>query len=220
APAAGSAAPPELTEAQRALARALLAAGPVTAEWVGEQLARAGKLGTVIGKALEQTGYVSREALYATLIAHHRVPKLDLRAVRIPTETLGEIPEPLARAHRFLPLERVGDLLVIVGPSIHDVAAIEAIRSATGCRLALVQCPEEGFDELVEASYRRWREAQPRTREIPDAHAASLLGRRLPAQQASEAEMAASRPLGRAPRSARWSWRYGSTGPVPAVELD
>jgi hypothetical protein len=216
APVAVASPPVELTDEQRRMAEALVAAGPLTAEDITEQLERAGKLGSVLGKALVKTGYAERDALYAALVAAHHAPRLNVRSVRVPTDVLGQLPEAMARQHACLPLDVVGDILVLVTPSVDNAEAIRQVRSATGHRIALVGCAEEGFEDVLEDCYRRWRAAQPKVAAMPDARAASMTGRRMPALQADSTEIAGSRALDGAHRDATWEWRYAGEGPVPA----
>jgi hypothetical protein len=236
-----------LTEAQSRLARALLAAGPLTHEGLERQLERSGKGGSVLGKALLQAGYAREEDLLGAVVRRHRMPRINVKTAKIPLETLALVPSDVAKRLRFLPLDEIGDVIVVVTPDVFNIDAIDELRRAlAGRRVSLIQCAEEGFDRILEGHYQRLAEAQPP--KLPPAPApppvpapagtpagavgaaagvalAVPAGRRGPngplrALPATAEDLASARPLaGRhLDRRAEWDWTYASEGPVRAVE--
>jgi hypothetical protein len=115
----------------------------------------------VLAKALLQSGYARDEEVIPALIARHRVPRINLKTTKIPLETIELLKEDLAKRLRFLPLDEIGDVLVAVTPDIFNQDAILELRKATGRRLALIQCAEEGFDSTVTSYYQKLAEARP-----------------------------------------------------------
>jgi hypothetical protein len=237
------AAPTEpLNESQQKLGRVLLAAGGLTHEALERQLEKAGKLGSVLGKALLQSGYAREEDILAPLVRRHRVPRINLKTTKIPLETIALLDVEIARRLRFLPLDEVGDILVVVTPDIFNAEAVDELRRATKRRLSLIQCSEEGFEKVLETYYQKLAESQPpkppppppaaeRAPEpraaapaaapAPAAHAPLEPGAPLRALPASAEEVAAARPLDGArggDREALWDWTFAGPGPVRAEE--
>ncbi|GIW72971.1 MAG: hypothetical protein KatS3mg102_2513 [Planctomycetota bacterium] len=185
---------------------------------VEAELEAAGKSGSVLGKALQQSGYVDEEVLFAALVQQIRIPRLNIRSMRLPAESMQHLPLELARRARCIPLDRIGDILVVVTPEVRNAANLRLLRRELGgLRLALVGCAEEGFEQVLEDCYRRYEALRPRVVAFEPARCTPLAGRRLPAVPASAAEARASRPLAETWWQASWRWRYASAGPVPAV---
>jgi hypothetical protein len=236
--------PPEpLTESQVKLGRVLLAAGCLTHEALEKQLEKAGKLQSTLGKALLNSGYAREEDVVGPLVRRHRMPRINLRTTKIPLETVGLLAADVAKRLRVLPLDEVGDILVVVTPDIFNQDAVEELRRTTNRRISLIQCAEEGFEKVVETYYQKLAEMQaakappaPPPAPAPQAAAAAAPApaatwsgpvaaaplAALRALPAPAEEIASARPIdGLGPdvdREARWDWAYTGAGPVRAEE--
>ncbi len=133
-----------------AIGRALLAGGPITQEQLQRELEGSQKAGTVLGKALLQSGFPTDEEVVYPLLARLRIPKINARKTTIPLETIRLVPEEVARRHRILPLDQIGQILVVVMPDVGQEAALAEVRRVTGLFVTPIQCTPEGFDELVD----------------------------------------------------------------------
>jgi hypothetical protein len=147
-----------LDEERLALAKALVVAGGVTAQMIEHELEATGKQGSVLGKALKHSGYANEEHLLAALVATHRVPKLNLKNTKVPVDTVGRIPEELAKKLKFLAIDQVGMLLVVVTPEVTNLENIAALRRELGFPLCLIQCAADGFEEILAQYYTRYKE--------------------------------------------------------------
>lgn len=201
-----------------AIGRALLAGGPITQEHLQRELDLAQKSASVLGKALLQSGFPTEEELIYPLLARLRIPKINARKTSIPLETIRLIPEELARKHKVLPLDQIGQILVVVMPDIALEAALDEVRKHTGMFVTPIQCTPEGFDEILTEYYQKL--------------AASGLG---VAPPAGAAAAAAAAPVAAAPTNGTGAGalqaipagsadedgffkRYMTGGPVPAEE--
>lgn len=142
-----------LTENQVNLARVLLAAGPITREYLEQQLSESGKAETSVGKALLASGFPSESALVYPLLAGYRIPRLNVANVRIIPEVRDLIPADVARRLQVVPIDRVGEILVVASPDIYNPYAIEELRVATRCRVSVVQCDEAGLAQALQKYY-------------------------------------------------------------------
>lgn len=186
------------------LGRALLAGGPITQERLMQELDKSGKSQSVLGKALLKSNFPKEEELLAALVASIRIPKINVRNTKIPLETIRVVPVDVARRWKLLPIERIGDILVIVSPGLGDEEALGAVRKATGCSVFPFQCDAEGFDDVLDGYY--------------DRLAASGLAPSPAAAEAFAPAPHSQQPAGRshaAPAPAA-----GPTGPVPALPAD
>ncbi len=210
-----------------AIGRALLAGGPITQEQLQRELDASQKAGTVLGKALLQSGFPTDEEVVYPLLARLRIPKINARKTTIPLETIRLVPEEVARRHRVLPLDQIGQILVVVMPDVGQESALAEVRRATGLFVTPIQCTPEGFDEILTEYYQNLARsglgpAPPANQPAPPPPEA--------AQATSHGASNGTAPVaGSANGSVRaipagapdedWFWkRYMSGGPVPAED--
>jgi len=209
-----------------AIGRALLAGGPITQEQLQRELEGSQKAGTVLGKALLQSGFPTDEEVVYPLLARLRIPKINARKTTIPLETIRLVPEEVARRHRILPLDQIGQILVVVMPDVGQEAALAEVRRVTGLFVTPIQCTPEGFDEILTEYYQNLARsglgAAPTNQPAPPP----------PPEQAAQGHGASNGTApqpGSANGSVRaipagapdedWFWkRYMSGGPVPAED--
>ena len=55
----------------------------------------------------------------------------------------------------MLPIEKIGDILVIVSPGVGEEEALASVRKATGCSVFPFQCDAEDFEKVLEGYYER-----------------------------------------------------------------
>jgi type IV pilus assembly protein PilB len=208
-----------LSPEKRKLGRALLAGGAITQEKLQEELDKAGKSQSVLGKALLKANFPREEELLAALVAQIRIPKINVRNTKIPLETIRVVPADVARRFKVLPIERIGDILVIVSPGVGDEDALAAVRKATGCAVFPFQCDAEGFDEVVDGYYDRLAASglAPAPAPTADSHAA-------PAPGPTPRPVAAAAPGALAAIPAddgldEWDRIFAAAGPLPAEEV-
>jgi hypothetical protein len=199
-----------LSPEKRRLGRALLAAGPITQERLQEELEKSGKSQSVLGKALLKSNFPKEDDLLAALVATIRIPKINVRNTKIPLETIRIVPADVARRWKVLPIEKIGEILVIVSPGLGEEDALAAVRKATGCSVFPFQCDAEGFEEVLEGYYER-------VGSMPAASPSGLEpigGSPPPAPRPASGAMAALPAT-----DDEWDRVYAAPGPVPAEEV-
>jgi hypothetical protein len=211
-----------------AIGRALLAGGPITQEQLQRELEGSQKAGTVLGKALLQSGFPTDEEVVYPLLARLRIPKINARKTTIPLETIRLVPEEVARRHRVLPLDQIGQILVVVMPDVGQEAALAEVRRVTGLFVTPIQCTPEGFDEILTEYYQNLSRSGLGAAPSPNQPAP-------PPPEAAHAGSGHSASNGTAPLAGStngsvraipagapdedWFWkRYMSGGPVPAED--
>ncbi len=200
-----------LSPDKRRMGLALLSAGPITQERLQAELDKSGKAGGVLGKALLASGFPKEEEILAALLARIRIPKINVKTTKIPLETIRLVPGDLARKAKVLPIEKIGDILVVVSPDIGDADMMFEVRRATGCLVAPIQCAPEGFDEVLDGYYDRLASSGLGT-------APSPLGGAAPAapQNLGEPLPISALPDGQGDWDDAWASVYVSAGPVAA----
>ncbi len=205
------------------IGRALLAGGPVTQETLRRELERSDKLGSVLGKALLQSGFPSDAELIAPLLARLRIPKINARNTKIPLETVRVVPPETAKRCRVLAIDQIGQILVVVTPDLANEAALAEVRQVTGLLVTPIQCAPEGFDQIVADYYQRLAESGLGAA-APVAGPAATVGSTSAAPAGAPAAAPASNgalraiPAGSEDEDAWWK-RYMTAGPVPVEEV-
>ena len=217
---------PALNQQQLRLGQVLMAAGPVTQESLQAELQSSGKSASALGKALAQSGFVAEADLARVAIQRHRIPKINIKSTNIPLKTIALLTEDVARASKALAIDKIGNILVVVTPNILNIEGVKGLRTNTGMHLSIIQCGADGFDQALNAYYKRLSQS-------PDVAAAAAAEMGRPATAASAApagapalvattdEMAGAIPLngqGYTNLTARWQHFFGSSDPVTAAE--
>ncbi len=195
------------------IGRALLAGGPITQQGLQRELERSGKGGSVLGKALLQSGFPSEEELIALVLQRLRIPKINARNTKIPLETIRVVPEAVAKQCKVLAIDQIGNILVVVTPELGDEQAIAEVRKATGLLVTPIQCAAEGFDAIVGEYYQRLAQSGL----APVQPVATGGGAAPPTAAAASNGVVKAIPVGNETEDAWWK-RYASAGPVPAEE--
>jgi len=186
------------TPADPNLGRCLLAEGPVTHEFLRQQIAVSGKTDSYIGHLLSGLRAAREAELFEFLAASYQVPHVDLKQCRVPVPVARSIPRETALKYRTVPFARIGDLLCIVFGGEPNAKAIEAVRRSTGLRVKAFRCPPHHIEILLRRLFRR-----PGTRQVVGA---------VPISQ-EEYDEAVGGP------EARWESIHATAGPVRARRL-
>lgn len=190
------------------LGRHLLAEGPVTREFLKQQLAVSGKAETYLGQVLARIPVPAEDKLFRLLAAGHEIPMVDLKQCKIMASVARSLPIDLVRKYRMVPIELFGDLLCVVFAGEVNPKATEAVRRATGLRVKALRCPPHHLELLVR-------------RLVHEAAAAPAAPAPQTPPQVVQAVAAPETEPDEALRSpeARWESAYVSRGPLRAVRI-
>ena len=198
-PAAAPKAPP----ADPAIARCLLAEGPVTREFLDRQIAVAGKGDSYLGSLLAEARAPDEASLLAFLADGYQPPEVDLKQCRVHVPTARSISRELAVKYKMVPIERIGDIVCVVFAGEPNPKGIEAIRRETQARVKALRCRPHHLQILLRRLYARPAAATQVLAAVPITK--------------REHDLAAASPAGRA--EARWGALYASPGPIRASRL-
>ncbi|MBI4368207.1 MAG: hypothetical protein HY588_02325 [Candidatus Omnitrophica bacterium] len=102
------------------------------------------KPGKLLGKILIEMGFVSEEDIVVALATQFNVPYLPIGNFTISEAVDRLIPKEIIKKHVCVPLERVGDLLMVVMADPTNEQAIQEIEAATKCKVqTFVATPTE-----------------------------------------------------------------------------
>src|SRR5271170_330729 len=101
-----------------------------------------------LGELLLQRGAVSKPDLVSALVEVSRIPYFDCHSVEVDAETLQLISARMARSCCALPLEAVGNKLVVVMAEPQNLRFLDELRFKSGMQIS----PRLGFRAEVEAA--------------------------------------------------------------------
>jgi len=139
-PAAGESATAE-APVDPALARHLLAEGPLTREFIHQQIALSGKADSHLCQLLAKLRAPAEAKLFRLLAAGYQVPQVDLKQCKVLISVARSIPAEIALKYKIVPIARIGDLLCVAFAGEVNPKATETVRRATGMRVKAFRCP-------------------------------------------------------------------------------
>ena len=201
------------------IGRALLAGGPVTQELLQRELDRAQKSQSVLGKALLQSGFPKEEDLVVPLLSGLRIPRINAKNTKIPLETIRLLPEQVAVRQRILPLDQMGQVLVVVTPDVANEDGLAEARQVTGLTVFPIQsdsktCSNDEFEGIIKDYYRRLAESGMGAAQSPLQAAMGTTTHMAPLGPTGQNGAVRAIPAGNDAQDAFWR-RYMSGGPVP-----
>lgn len=139
------------------------------------QRERGGKLSEI----LVNLGFIKVEELASFLSIMWNVPLIDLKTHVLQPEALALIPEDLARKHILIPLQMVGDSLMVVMADPDDYIAINDIFTRTNMKIQVAFANAADIRKAIDIYYRATEEIQEKVKEFMPAGSGdqeSLLG--------------------------------------------
>ena len=123
-----------------------------------EQLEQALKVqrlgGGKLSEVLINQGMVKAEDLAAVLSVQLNVPLIDLKGHTIQPNALRLIPEHTARKHTLIPLDVVGDTLVVVMTDPEDIRTIQDIKAQAKMRVDVALGIPSDIERAIDLNYR------------------------------------------------------------------
>ena len=131
----------------------LIDMGSITVAQFEEALAVGKKSGKRIGRALVDSGLVTEEAIAQALSSQYDIPFIKLEGVIIDPQTIGIVPEGLARKHLVVPLSLEDDLLEVAMTDPLNVFAIDDLEKISGYRLSPSIATETEIQKVIKEHY-------------------------------------------------------------------
>lgn len=128
----------------------LISEGNLTEADLNEASAKSKSKNISIMHAIENLKKIPDEKLLEIFSKHYKVTAIDLKNKDIETEVIKIVPESLAKQHRFIPIERVGNNLIIATGNPHNIETIDAIRFKCGYLAKPVLALESKITEAIE----------------------------------------------------------------------
>lgn len=120
---------------KRRLGELLRAEGLVTEDQVQAALVEQRKSNLFLGEAMVKLGFVTEEAIASTIAQQFNLPYIASEQYQVDKAVLDVFPESLAWEYQFLPLERIGPVLIIVGSGLMNHDVLSELERISGCKI-------------------------------------------------------------------------------------
>lgn len=140
--------------AKKSLGEMLIEENLITAEQLDKALELQRKQGGKLSDILVSQGLVKAEELAAVLSVQLNVPLIDLKRHKVQPDALRLIPEDMARKHTLIPLDVVGDSLIVVMADPEDIRTIEDIKAQARMRIEVALGIPSDIKQAINLNYR------------------------------------------------------------------
>jgi general secretion pathway protein E len=138
----------------------------ITAEQLREAQEKQKEQGGKLSEILLNLGYVKAEELASFISIMWNVPLIDLKTHMVQPEALALIPEELARKHLFIPLQIIGDSLMVVMADPDDYITIGDIFARTNMKVQVAFANAADIRRAINIYYRTTDEIQEKVGEF------------------------------------------------------
>jgi general secretion pathway protein E len=145
---------------RRSLGEMLIEEKLITAERLEYAVELQRRKGGKLKDILVNQGLVKAEDLAAMLSIQLNLPLIDLKRHMVQANALRLIPEGIARKHTLIPLDVVGDSLVVVMADPEDIRTIEDIKARSKMRVEVALGVPSDIEQAIDLNYRSGREIE------------------------------------------------------------
>ena len=131
----------------------LVQRGFVTREQIKTALEEQQRTGSRLGQILVHTGVVSEQELLAVLADYYQLQRVDLTGFEPDPQIASEIPEPLARERRVVPVAFEDGVLYVAVSDVLDDATVAELREHTDAELRELLATRNSIDEMMQRIY-------------------------------------------------------------------
>lgn len=146
--------------AEKSLGEMLVEENFITAEQLKDVLELQRRHGEKLAEILLNQGFVKAEGLAAVLSVQLNVPLIDLKRHTIQPGALQLIPEDIARKYTLIPLDVIGDSLVVVMADPENIRTIEDIRTQVKMRVEAALGIRSDIEQAIDLNYRSGSEIE------------------------------------------------------------
>lgn len=139
---------------RKSLGEMLVEENLITAEQLEKVLKLQRRRGGKLSEILVNQGLVKAEELAVVLSVQLNVPLIDLKRHAVQPKALRLIPEDTARKHTLIPLDVVGDSLVVVMADPEDIHTIGDIKAQSRMRVEVALGIPSDIERAIDLNYR------------------------------------------------------------------
>lgn len=141
-------------ETRKGLGEMLIEQNLITTEQLDNALELQRQQGGKLGEILIKQGLIKAEELASVLSVGLNIPLIDLKRHMIQPNALQLVPEEMARKHTLIPLDVVGDSLVVVMADPEDIRTIDDVKAQAKMRIEVALGIPSDIERAIDLNYR------------------------------------------------------------------
>ena len=126
----------------------------ITSKQLDDALDKQRVQGGKLGEILINERLVKAEELASILSIQLNIPLVDLKRQTVQPEALRLIPEDMSRNHTLIPLDIIGDSLVVVMSDPEDIRTIKDIEAQSGMRVEVALGISSDIERAIDLNYK------------------------------------------------------------------
>jgi len=138
---------------RKSLGEMLIEENLITAEQLKNALELQRRQGGKLSQILIDQRLVKAEDLAAVFSVQLNVPLIDLKRHLVQPNALQFVPEDMARKHTLIPLDVVGDSLIVVMADPEDIPTIEDIKAQSRMRVEIALGIPSDIEQAIDLNY-------------------------------------------------------------------
>ncbi|MDQ7778695.1 MAG: hypothetical protein RDV41_03165, partial [Planctomycetota bacterium] len=123
---------------KKRLGEILVSEGLVTDEHIQEALKKQKETGGLLGEVLVKLGFVTEMDIARVIATQFGLPYIDATRYFISKEIMKVLPIAILQEHHFVPLDKIGSILVIAVSGLLNEKVFEDLEKTTGCQMNLL----------------------------------------------------------------------------------
>lgn len=144
----------KISRQRKGLAEIVKESKLLTAEQLETALEIKRKSNRELSEILIEQGMITEEDLATMMSLHLNLPLIDLKRHKVQPDALQLIPEEVARKYNVVPLDIIGDSLVMVMTDPQDIEAFEEIASKAKMRIKPAMGLPNQIRQAIDINYR------------------------------------------------------------------
>jgi len=139
---------------KRRLGELLRAEGLVSEDQVKLALTEQRKSNLFLGEALVKLGFVTEDAIASTISQQFGLPYMALDQYTIAKNVLDLFPESMLREYQFMPIDKIGNVLIIAGAGLMNHDVLDELERMSGCRVCQYVGTWKDIMAAIEVNYK------------------------------------------------------------------
>ena len=111
------------------------------------------RTGELLGEVLVRLGYATEDDVAGTIAMQFALPYLPVTKYQIREEVVSVFPQRLLRQYQFVPVDKIGGILVLVAGSLLTPDILSELEQMAGCRIQVYVGKQSEVRHLIEERF-------------------------------------------------------------------
>ncbi|MCU0665663.1 MAG: hypothetical protein MUF05_00995 [Candidatus Omnitrophica bacterium] len=136
------------------LGQLLVNKGVISSEKLDQALIAQRQKGGMLGEVLVEMGFISQEALSMALANQSEIIYMPIEKYKITKDLVKLIPKEIASKHFCVPLEKIGNVLVVAMGNPLDKEAVIEVEKSSRCKVVSMIATKEQILKVIKEYYK------------------------------------------------------------------